>query len=147
MSAHLGWPVNCAQLGWPASCAQEPSLAGGSQKACLTATQGATISGARRFNPRRPPKCPPIEDMIGPTWARSNHLGHGLAKIAEALGICGKDNRYNEYSRADRPQARWGGNSFKLTTGCKPPLYTFSAERRPSAVNSDCRYTTRSIGR
>ena len=81
-----------------------------SQKACVTATQGATDLEAPQFNPRRPPKClPPLGDMLGPTWARSNCLGHSMAKTAEALGIRGKDNRYQENGWADKPQARWGG--------------------------------------
>ena len=71
----------------------------------------------------------------GHAWAnlsKSNRLGHGVvAKTAEALGISEKDNRYKENSWADRPQARWGGNRTKSTTGCMPPLSTFSAERRP----------------
>ena len=81
-----------------------------SQKACVTATQGATDLEAPQFNPRRPPKClPPLGDMLGPTWARSNCLGHSLAKIAEALEIIRKHNRYNGKCWADKPQARWGG--------------------------------------
>ena len=36
------------------------------------------------------------------------------------------------------------GDSQNTTTCCPPPLYTFSAERRPLAVKADCRYTTRS---
>ena len=68
------------------------------------------------------------------------------AKNAEALGISEKDNRYKEYSWADKPQARWGGRFTKWAASCKPPLYTFSAERRPLAVKADCRYTTRSVG-
>ena len=73
--------------------------------------------------------------MLGPTQARNNRLGHRfVAKTAEALGISGEDNRYKEYSWADAPQARWGGTPDKFTTSCMPPLYTFSAERRPLAV-------------
>ena len=69
-------------------------------------SRGYNFRGSAVQSPASAKMPPPLDDMLGPTWARSNHLGHGLAKIAEALGISGKDNRYKEYNWADKPHAR-----------------------------------------
>ena len=53
--------------------------------------KGLRDRNSRGCHFRSSPKCfTPLGGMRGPTLAISNHLGHSLAKIAEALGISEK---------------------------------------------------------